>query len=76
MLKGSFFGDETAFEMSRDGIFENGRAWRLATGESVPLDECEDFSERALAVIDASDYVLYNAIMGGADAGTPAEEGG
>ncbi|MDR1572629.1 MAG: sulfatase-like hydrolase/transferase [Clostridiales Family XIII bacterium] len=63
MLKGSFFDNDTAFEMSRDGIFANSRAWRLATGESVPLEECRAGYGRAMAVIDASDYILYNDLV-------------
>jgi phosphoglycerol transferase MdoB-like AlkP superfamily enzyme len=65
MLKGSFILEETIYEMSRDGVFENGRAWNRKTGETVPLADCWPYHLRALDVVDASDYFLYNDILDG-----------
>jgi hypothetical protein len=58
MTKGSFFKNETAFEMSRDGVFEHGRAWNLKTGAEVPLSECYDDYIKAMDIINTSEYIL------------------
>jgi len=42
MTKGSFFQDDIVYEMSRDGVFENGRAWNQKTGKPVPIKDCYD----------------------------------
>jgi phosphoglycerol transferase MdoB-like AlkP superfamily enzyme len=65
MIKGSFIAGEIVYEMSRDGIFENGRAWKRGTGESVPLEECRALHQKALQIIDASEYILENDLMAG-----------
>jgi len=58
MTKGSFFKNDIAFEMSRDGVFEHGRAWNLKTGEKIPLDECYNDYVRSMEIINTSEYVL------------------
>ena len=58
MTKGSFFRDGVAFEMSRDGVFENSRAWSLETGLPVPLDQCYDDYVKTMGIINASEYIL------------------
>lgn len=58
MTKGSFFSNDIAYEMSRDGVFENGRAWNIHTGEAVDLEECYDGYIRSMEIINTSEYIL------------------
>lgn len=58
MVKGSFIDDEIAFEMSRDGKFENSRAWNIQTRETVPVEKYRDGYERAIRDIGLSAYLL------------------
>ena len=63
MVKGSFFSDDIAFEMSRDGIFENGRAWNTKTGEPVSLDGLHEKYLKSLEISDASQFFLDNNVL-------------
>ena len=63
MVKGSFFSDGVAFEMSRDGIFENGRAWNIKTGEPVALDGLYDKYLQSVKISESSQYFLDNNIL-------------
>jgi phosphoglycerol transferase MdoB-like AlkP superfamily enzyme len=63
MLKGSFVSGDVMFEMSRDGIFENGRAWNKKTGERLETEDYRAQYLRAVNIIDASDYILDNDLL-------------
>lgn len=58
MKKGSFFQDDIVFDMSRDGVFENSRAWNRKTGKSVPLETCYEGYLRSMGLINTSEYIL------------------
>ncbi|MDD2217430.1 MAG: LTA synthase family protein [Eubacteriales bacterium] len=58
MTKGSFFSNEIAYEMSRDGIFENGRAWNIRTGEEVDVASCYANHLKSIQIIENSEYIL------------------
>ena len=58
MTRGSFFKNDIAFEMARNGVFEHSRAWNFRTGQSVPLDKLYEYHIRALQIIDMSEYIL------------------
>ena len=60
MLTGSFMKDDIVFEMSRDGVFENSRAWNRKTREPVEVSECREGYSRALYEIALSRYLLEN----------------
>jgi len=60
MLTGSFMKDDIVFEMSRDGVFENSRAWNRKTREPVEISECREGYNRALYEIALSRYLLEN----------------
>lgn len=60
MVTGSFIWDDTVFEMSRDGIFENGRAWNRKTKEPVDVEDCREGYNRALYELELSKYILEN----------------
>lgn len=63
MTKGSFFRDDIAYEMSRDGVFENGRAWNRHTGKEVPVEDYYEDYVRAMAIINESEYILKNDMV-------------
>jgi lipoteichoic acid synthase len=63
MIKGSFIDDYKIFVMSRDGVFENGKAWNLSSREPVELELCRDGYERALRDIQQSEYILANDLI-------------
>lgn len=63
MTKGSFFQDDIVYEMSRDGVFENGRAWNQRTGETVPLKDCYDGYMKSMGLINTSEYILKNDVL-------------
>ncbi len=63
MTKGSFFQDDIAYEMSRDGVFENGRAWNLNTGEPVPVKDCYEGYMKSMGLINTSEYILKNDVL-------------
>lgn len=63
MVKGSFFLDDIAYEMSRDGIFKNGRAWNTNTGESVSLEGLHEKYLQSIKISDTSQYLLDNNVL-------------
>lgn len=63
LLKGSFIDDNILFEMSRDGQFENSKAWNIHSREAVPLEQCIAGYQRALQEIELSDYLLKNNLI-------------
>ena len=63
MIKGSFIDDYKIFIMSRDGVFEHGKAWNLSSREPVELELCRDGYDRALRDIQQSEYILANDLI-------------
>ena len=63
MVKGSFFSDDVAYEMSRDGVFANGRAWDPKTGETVPVKDCYEGYKKSVGLINISEYILKNDVL-------------
>ena len=63
MTKGSFLSDDIIYEMSRDGVFKNGRAWNPKTGKSVPIKDCYDGYMRSMGLINTSEYILKNDVL-------------
>ncbi len=63
MVKGSFFLDDIAYEMSRDGIFKNGRAWNINTGKPVSLEGLHDKYIQSIKISDTSKYLLDNNVL-------------
>ncbi len=61
--KGSFIDNEIMFMISKDGIFENSRAWNIHTGEPVELEEAREGYERAIAEIFLSEYIIENVFQ-------------
>ena len=63
MPYGSFFTKDACFEMSRDGIFQNGRAWSRSTRKELPLEGLYEYYERSKAMSDTSIYILKNDVL-------------
>lgn len=62
-LKGSFFNDDIALIMSRDGVFENSSAYNLHTREELsPLDYREEY-QKVVSEINLADYILKKDLM-------------
>ncbi|MDD4564280.1 MAG: sulfatase-like hydrolase/transferase [Eubacteriales bacterium] len=63
MTKGSFFQDDIVYEMSRDGVFKNGRAWNQRTGTTVPAEDCYEGYMRSMGIINTSEFILKNDVL-------------
>lgn len=63
MVKGSFIDDYKIFVMSRDGVFEHGKAWDLSSRQPVDLELCRDGYERSIREIKESEYILANDLI-------------
>lgn len=63
MTKGSFFQDDIVYEMSRDGVFNNGRAWNQRTGKPVPIEDCYEGYVRSMGIINTSEFILKNDVL-------------
>lgn len=57
MEKGSFIDNDYVFEISRDGIFENSKAYTRDDHEPVEIEECREGYEYAIKMIDLSKKV-------------------
>ncbi len=62
--KGSFVKDNVFYVMSKDGIFENGRAWDMKTGKKLDLEEFRIDSLKAAQLILRSQSYLKNDTIG------------
>ncbi len=63
MLKGSFIQDGIVFEMSRDGIFSNSKAWDLETKKPVDINLCEEGYQKSVDDINLGNFLLENEIL-------------
>ncbi|MTI46222.1 LTA synthase family protein [Sporosalibacterium faouarense] len=55
--KGSFIDDDIVFEMSKDGIYENSRAWDRKTKEPIDIEKCREGYLRAMREIKESNFL-------------------
>lgn len=63
MIKGSFIKDDVVFEMSRDGVFDNSRAWNRKTREPINIEGLEQDYLKAKEKIELSHFYLYNNVL-------------
>ena len=63
MLKGSFIMDNTVFEISRDGVFENSRAYDRITREPLDIEPLAGGYLRAKQIVELSDFYLRNDVL-------------
>ncbi len=57
MEKGSFIDNEVVFQIARDGVFENSKAYDRDTHEPVDLEACREGYERAIREVNLSKKV-------------------
>jgi phosphoglycerol transferase MdoB-like AlkP superfamily enzyme len=55
---GSFITNDVIYFMSFDGMFENGKAWNVHTGEDVPFSDLSGLSEKAAGLVQLSQQYL------------------
>jgi len=60
---GSFISEDYVFEMSRDYIFNNSRAWNRKTGEPVDINLCYLQYNKVKEEFEASKYILDNNLL-------------
>jgi len=58
MLKGSYIKGDQVFEISRDGIFANSKAWNRRTGEAILSADRALNSQEAKLIIELSLFYL------------------
>ncbi len=63
MLKGSFIKDDLVFEISRDGVFDNSRAYHRVTREEVAITGLKKDYLKAKNIVELSDFYLRNDIL-------------
>mgnify|MGYP001172733154 CR=1 FL=1 len=64
LLEGSFIKGDIMFEISREGIFEGSRAWRINTGEALDASLYEDEYNQALLIKKTSKEILEQDLLG------------
>lgn len=60
---GSFISDRYVFEMSKDFIFNNARAWDRITGSPVDINLCYNQYNQIKAEFDQSKFILDNNLL-------------
>ncbi|NLP35591.1 MAG: sulfatase-like hydrolase/transferase [Clostridiales bacterium] len=63
LFEGSFVKDDVMFQISREGIFEDSRAWRIGTGEVLDASLYRDEYEKALLLKRTSKEILEKDLM-------------
>lgn len=63
LFDGSFANNEVMFEISREGIFEGSRAWKIGTNEEVDASLYKDSYEKALLLKTASKEILEQNLI-------------
>lgn len=63
LFEGSFANDEVIFQISREGIFENSRAWIIGTNEDVDIEPYKEYYEKAILLKKTSEEILEQDLM-------------
>ena len=63
LFEGSFVKDDVIFEISREGIFEGSRAWRIGTNESLDASLFEEDYNKAILLKKTSKEILEQNLM-------------
>lgn len=63
LLKGSFVKDNIVFEVSRDGVFENSRAYDRITRKELDITDLRDEYLQAKSTVELSDFYLKNDVL-------------
>ena len=62
-LKGSIINDEILIAMSRDGIFENSRGFRLDNRETINVMDYKEDHKKAISEINKSNFILKGDLI-------------
>ncbi len=63
MLEGSFFTNDVAFSMSRDGVFEHSRAWNYKTGKKLDPADFKAEYEHSILLSRTCEHILKNDVL-------------
>lgn len=63
LFEGSFANNDIIFEISREGVFENSRAWRIGTNEEVDIMPYREEYEKALLLKKTSKEILEQDLI-------------
>lgn len=63
LFEGSFATNDIIFQISREGIFEGSRAWRIGTNEQVDATLYEAGYEKALLLKKTSEEILQQNLI-------------
>jgi len=63
LFEGSFAKDDVMFQISREGIFENSRAWIIGTDEEVDIEPYREYYEKAILLKKTSKEILEQNLM-------------
>lgn len=63
MLKGSFVTDNVMYEMSKEEVFEAGRAWNPKTGQELNVSDYIDYYNKAIDLKTASEEILEQNLI-------------
>ncbi len=63
LFEGSFANNEVMFQISREGIFENSRAWIIGTNQEVDIEPYKEYYEKAILLKKTSEEILEQNLM-------------
>jgi len=63
LFEGSFANNDVIFQISREGVFENSRAWKIGTNEEVDIEPYKDYYEKAILLKKTSKEILEQNLM-------------
>ncbi len=63
LFEGSFASNDVIFEISREGIFEGSRAWKIGTNEPVDASLYQEQYDKAILLKDTSKEILEQNLI-------------
>ncbi|CUH93649.1 LTA synthase family protein [Herbinix luporum] len=63
LFEGSFATNEVIFQISREGIFENSRAWKIGTNEEVDIEPYREYYDKAILLKKTSKEIMEQDLM-------------
>mgnify|MGYP000912386865 CR=1 FL=1 len=63
LFDGSFAADDVIFEISREGIFEGSRAWRIGTNEVLDASQYQEQYDKAILLKKTSKEIMEQNLI-------------
>lgn len=63
LFEGSFIHNDTMFEISREGVFDGSRAWKIGTDEPVDASVYEEDYNKAITIKKTSEEILNQDLI-------------